>query len=320
MNNTPTLILAPMAGFTDSPFRKLCRKHGADVTVTEMVSSVATVFNDEKTLKLAHIDAGDSPSGVQLFGHDPDTVAKAAVITVEKHMGEIPSFIDINMGCPVKKIFNSGDGSALMESPALCGEIVYKTKKALEPYNIPVTVKIRAGVDAEHLNAVPVAVKCAEAGACAITVHARTRDEMYTPGIRPEIIKAVRDAVPQEVKVIGNGDIASVDDAAKMLRETGCDGLMIGRASLGDPWIFSGIKRGLTMKDYSEPTVEDRVHTAVSLVRDIVELKGEFSGIHEARGRASHFIRGIPGAAAVRGRLNSAETLAEFESIISELL
>lgn len=321
---TPKLILAPMAGFTDAPFRLLARRCGADFAVTEMVSSVAMSFGDLKTGKLAKLPQGDTPCAVQLFGHDPEIMAKAALmLATGDYPGcetEVtPSAIDVNMGCPVKKIAGSGDGCTLMSSPALCGEIVAAMTEALAPFGIPVTVKIRAGTDGDHINAVEVAKACAGAGASAVTVHARTREEMYRPGIRPEVIRSVRDALPETVAVYGNGDITCADGAVKMLRDTGCDGVAVGRAALGNPWIFREIKAALAGEEYVPPTVNERIDTAVSLVRDIVSEKGEFSGIHEARGRAAHFIRGLPGAACVRDRLNRAETLEEFTQIISSL-
>ena len=320
----PTLILSPMAGFTDAPFRLLSRRCGADFAVTEMVSSVAMSFGDLKTGKLAKLPEGDTPCAVQLFGHDPEIMAKAALMLVTRdypgcETEETPSAIDVNMGCPVKKIAGSGDGSALMASPSLCGEIVAAMNEALSPYGVPVTVKIRAGLDAGHINAVEVAKACAAAGASAVTVHARTREEMYRPGIRPEVIREVREALPETVAVYGNGDITCAADAVKMLRETGCDGVAVGRAALGDPWIFREIKAAISGEDYTPPTINERIDTAVSLVRDIVAEKGEFSGVHEARGRAAHFIRGLPGAAATRDRLNRTESLDEFIEIISSL-
>lgn len=318
------LILSPMAGFTDAPFRLLARRCGADFAVTEMVSSVAMSFGDLKTGKLAFLPSGDSPASVQLFGHDPFIMAKAALMLVTREYPgcqteETPSAIDVNMGCPVKKIAGSGDGSALMASPSLCGEIVAAMNEALFPYGVPVTVKIRAGLDAGHINAVEVARACAAAGASAVTVHARTREEMYRPGIRPEVIREVREALPETVAVYGNGDITCAADAVRMLRETGCDGVAVGRAALGDPWIFREIKAAISGEEYTPPTTSERIDTAVSLVRDIVAEKGEFSGIHEARGRAAHFIRGLPGAAAARDRLNRTESLDEFIEIISSL-
>lgn len=321
---TPFLILAPMAGFTDAPFRLLARRCGADFTVTEMISSVAMVYKDRKTATLAKLPLGDSPTAIQLFGHDPEIMARAAAsLASGEYYGceseVLPAAIDVNMGCPVKKIAGSGDGSALMESPQLCGEIVMQMKKALEPYHIPLTVKLRAGLDKARMNAAQVAKICADSGADAICVHARTKEELYNPGIHPEIIAQVRNAVPKNVPVFGNGDICCAEDAEKMLRDTGCDGLMVGRAALGNPWIFNEIKAHFNGEKYVPPTVSRRVQTAISLVRAIAEEKGEFTGVHEGRGRAAHFIRGLPGAAAARNRLNHAETLEEFEEIIKEL-
>lgn len=320
----PKLLLAPMAGFTDAPFRLLCRRCGADFAVTEMVSSVAMSFGDIKTGKLAKLPEGDCPAAVQIFGHDPKIMAAAAKKLASGdypgcEMEILPSAIDINMGCPVKKIALSGDGAALMRDPQLCGEIVFAVAQATEPFNVPVTVKIRAGFDREHMNAPEVAKICADAGAKAVTVHARTREEMYNPGIHPEIIKAVREAVP-DIPVYGNGDITCADDAVKMLENTGCDGVAIGRAALGDPWIFDEIKAHFEGREFTPPDIETRVLTAMELVRGIVREHGEFTGIRESRGRAAHFIRGLPGAAQVRDSLNRAETVEEFEKIIYSLI
>lgn len=320
----PKLILAPMAGFTDAPFRLLCRHYGADYAVTEMVSAVALVRKDKKTALLARLAEGDSPVAVQIFGHDADIMAEAAYrLAVGDFVGcdyaAKPTAIDVNMGCPVKKIVTTGDGSALMKNPELCGRIVEKAKKALEDTGVKLTVKIRAGFSKDEINAVDVAKSCADAGVDEIAVHARTRDELYMPGIRPDVIKAVREAVPKNVAVIGNGDITCADDAEKMLRETGCDGLMIGRAALGDPWIFNEIKAGFSGNEYTRPDDNTRLDTALGLVRAIVSEKGEDVGIRESRGRAAHFLKGMRGSAEARARLNAAKTLSEFENIIEEL-
>lgn len=321
---TPKLILAPMAGFTDAPFRALAGRLGADLCVTEMVSSVATVHRDEKTGLLAAISQEEVPCAIQIFGHDPKIMAEAAkILCLSQCPGQEnaprPYALDINMGCPVKKIAGNGDGSALMADPVLCGEIVFAVNEALSPYGIPVTVKMRAGLDSKSINAPAVARKCVEGGASVVTVHARTREELYTPGIRPQVIREVKEAVGNDATVIGNGDIGSAHDAIEMLETTGCDGLMIGRAALGNPWIFGEIKAKLENRSYTPPTLCERIDTAKELVKSIVAEKGEYTGIHEARGRAAHFIRGLKGAAAARDRLNKAETLSEFCDIIDRL-
>lgn len=322
MNNIkyPLLVLAPMAGFTDAPFRLMCYEGGADYCISEMISAKAMVFRDKKTAELSYLPKGDSPTAIQLFGHEPDVMATAAkMIESGDFEGcryeEKPVAVDINMGCPVKKIALSGDGSALMKDPPLAAKIVEAIKSKI---SIPVTVKIRAGWDEKSKNAVEVAKACADAGASIVGVHARTRERLYYPGIDMEIISRVRDALPPEVTVIGNGDITDGESAAKMLRETACDGLMIGREALGNPWIFNEIRAYLEDREYSAPTREDRIGAAIALVRAIVDLKGEERGIREARGRAAHFIRGMRGSAEVRAALNSAKTYREFFEILDK--
>ena len=313
-------ILAPMAGMTDAPMRRLCFSLGADMAVTEMVSATAVCRKDLKTGALSSIAEGEGDVALQLFGHDPATVAEAAVMAAE---GEIvgasfahpPAAIDINMGCPVKKIVSSGDGSALMRDVKLAKEIVRRASDALSRYGIPLTVKIRSGWDKNSINAPSFAAEMAEAGADAVTVHARTREQMYAPCADISVIKAVKDLLP-DFTVIGNGDITSAADAIRMREYTGCDGVMIGRAALGDPWIFSEIKAAAAGGDLTPPDRRERVDTALRLIREIVAEKGEFVGVREARGRAAHFIKGMRGAPQVRNMINRAETYAEIEKIL----
>ena len=319
------LILAPMAGFTDSTFRLLCRRWGADAAVTEMISAKAMTFDDTKTKTLSALPSGDSPCAVQIFGHEPDCMAAAAKMLAEGGFEgclyeERPAAIDINMGCPVKKIVSSGDGGALMKSPRLCADIVGAVVRAVEHTGIPVSIKIRAGWSADTKNAVEVAAACAKAGASTVCVHARTREQMYAPGIDIDIIKDVRDALDPSVKVIGNGDISSAEDAMRMLEYTGCDGLMIGRAALGAPWLFGEIKAAMSGRAWKEPDAEEKIGAARRLVRGIVAVKGENVGIREARGRAAHFIKGMRGSAEIRDRLNHAVSIDEFDSILEKLL
>ena len=316
----PLLALAPMAGFTDAPFRLMCYKAGCDIAVTEMISAKAMTYRDKKTGELARLPKGDSPTAIQLFGHEPEVMAEAAkMIEREDFEGcdfsEKPSAIDINMGCPVKKIALSGDGSALMKDPRLAHDIVYAVKNAV---SLPVTVKIRAGWDKKSKNAVEVARACAEGGASVVAVHARTREELYNPGIDMDIIARVREALPPEITVFGNGDVTDGKSAFEMAERTGCDGIMIGREALGNPWIFDEIKAYFKGEDYFEKTKAERISAAVSLVSSIVEMKGEERGIREARGRAAHFIRGLRGSADVRAALNSANSFSEFVSILNE--
>lgn len=218
------------------------------------------------------------------------------------------------MGCPVKKIFSSGDGSALMRDPDLCGRLVESALRGTAVKGLPVTVKIRAGITKDTKNAVEVAVACAEAGAAAVCVHGRTREQMYAPGVDLDIISEVRRALPEDVFVIGNGDVADLKTAERMAKYTGCDAVMIGREALGNPWVFAEIaSRG---DNYYPPSHEDRLRTAAALIEAVCAEKGEFSGVREARGRAAHFIKGMRGAAEMRAALNSAESLAEIKEIL----
>lgn len=308
-------FLAPMAGFTDASFRLLCTRLGCSMSVSEMVSAKAMVYRDKKTATLARIAEGEAPVAIQLFGHEADVMEEAAHMVAEGSFegcdfARSPVAIDINMGCPVKKIVSSGDGSALMRDPQLCGRLVEAASKC----SLPVTVKIRAGFTAQSKNAVEVARICAEAGAKAICVHGRTREQMYAPGVDLDIIAAVREAVPAEIFVIGNGDVKDLKSARHMVAYTGCDAVMIGREALGNPWIFAEIASG--GENFYPPTSEDRLKTAAELIRAICAEKGEYSGVREARGRAAHFIKGLRGAAEMRAALNSAEMLDEVMEIL----
>lgn len=309
--------LAPMAGFSDIPFRRLCSSLGADYTVTEMVSAAAVCFGSEKTFALSEIASDEAPCALQLFGHDPGMMSEAAERILDGNVTVNPSAaIEINMGCPVRKIVSSGDGSALMREPGLAAELVRRTKNVAERYGLPLWVKIRAGWDKNSVNAPSFAALMADSGADRITVHGRTRDMMYAPSSDNAVIGAVRRAVPENTEVFGNGDICSAADAVRMINETGCDGVLVGREALGNPWIFSEIASLNCDREYCPPTVLDRTRAAIGLTREIVGRLGERAGIRMARGRAAHFIKGIRGAAEVRGRLNSAETFDEFSAVL----
>lgn len=318
-------VLAPMAGYTDSPMRRLCQKLGCTFSVSEMISAKAMCYGDAKTGKLARITEGEGPVSIQLFGHDPKEMAECAVMVAEASFNGVsfhrpPVAVDINMGCPVKKIVSCGDGSALMRDVHLAAEIVKATSRALEGYKLPLTVKIRAGWDSDSINAPEFAKALCDAGASAIAVHCRTRAQMYGPGADISVIKRVKDAVPSGVTVIGNGDVNSPETALKMRDMTGCDGVMIGRAALGNPWIFKKIRCALSEEPFTPPSDEERIDTALSLIRDIISEKGEERGIRESRGRAAHFIKGMRQSAVTRDRMNHAATYSEAEKILREML
>ncbi len=285
-------VFGPMAGFTDAPCRRLMAQHGAGFTVSEMVSGRALVYQDRKTAALLRAEPNDAPYGVQLFGDDPEIMGQAAAL-IE---GEQFDFLDINMGCPAPKIVSAGAGSKLMLDPELCGRIV---EQVAAHTTRPVTVKMRKGWDADHITAVECAKACAQAGAAAIAVHARTRAEMYTPGIDLSIIAAVKQAV--DVPVLGNGDIHTPEDALEMVRQTGCDGVMIARAALGDPWLFEQVNAALEgVPAPKQPNLQARMNALRRQVEQMVEEKGEYVAMPQARAQAMHYMKGLKGAASLR--------------------
>ncbi len=309
------LILAPMAGYTDMAMRRLCKEMGADLCVSEMISAKAVLFGDKKTLELARLDATDGVTdAIQLFGSDPETIAVASEILLSK-LDILPSMIDINMGCPVNKIFTNGEGSALMKNPPLIEKIVKAVKKRV---NIPVTVKMRTGVNEAGINA-PLCAKYAESGgADAICVHGRTRVQMYSGSVDKDTIKEVKKSV--SVPVIANGDITSAVSARQMLEISGADGLAIGRGSVGNPFIFAEISAYLEGREYTPPTLRERVETALYQLRLAIEEKGEGQAVLEARKQIGAYVGGYPGAAAVRGKTNLASTYSEIEKIFEQFI
>lgn len=303
--------LAPMAGVADRAFRELCINFGASYVIGEMVSAKGILFNNENSMELLQLSEEERPAAVQLFGCEPDTVAKAAIKVMPYH----PDIIDINMGCPAPKISGNGCGAALMKDPALCGKIVQAVREAV---NIPVTVKIRKGWDADSVNAVEVAEICAMNGASAVTVHGRTREQQYAPFADWDIIKSVKKAV--NIPVIGNGDVTSAESAAKMLEYTGCDMVMVGRAALGNPWIFSQINAFLNEgKIIPEPTISERLAVMVRHIRKICEYKGEKHGITEARKHLTWYIKGFKGASTIRNRCGYINSLDELYALVKEI-
>ena len=305
-------VLAPMAGVADRAFREICTSFGAAYVVTEMVSSKALQFNDKKTGELMELSPAEHPAAIQIFGDEPETMAQAAI----KAMAYAPDVIDINMGCPAPKIANNGSGSALMKNPELCGRIVEAVKAAVA---VPVTVKIRKGWDSASINAVEVAKICENAGADAITVHGRTRDQMYTPPADWDIIRAVKQAV--NVPVIGNGDVDGAQSAAKMLEQTGCDLVMVGRGAMGNPWAFSQINAYLTdsCRILPPPTLSERMLVMLKHVKLICEYKGEARGMCEARKHVGWYMHGLKGAAEFRRRAGYLTGLDELNELVKDI-
>ncbi len=314
--------LAPMAGFTDGVFRRVCREMGAPFTVSEMISAKALWYKDAKTATLAHLASDDTPTAIQLFGHEPLIMERAAEMIAEGtfvgcRYDVPPAVIDINMGCPVRKIAFSGDGSGLMRDASLAAKVTEAVCRGAEKSGIPVTVKIRAGWDEASKNAAEVALAAVHAGASAVFVHGRTRERMYTPPCDLDVISAVRDALPPEIPVFGNGDIQSAGDAAAMMKKTGCDGVMIGRAALSNPWIFTELRYAAEGTSFIPPTDADKTALALRIIREHCEEVGAAQGIKMSRTLAGHLIKGIRGSSLMRDRLNHAETLTEVTRILS---
>ncbi len=304
------IFLAPLAGVTDHPFRELCVSMGAECVTTEMISAKALCFNDNKTKELGRIYDNERPAAVQIFGSDPETMAVAAKKAVELFE---PSYVDINMGCPVPKVFNNGEGSGLMKNPALCGEIVYAVKNAV---NVPVTVKIRTGVSPDKINGVEVALECEKNGADCVFVHGRTRAQMYSGQSDPGIIAEVKKALT--IPVVANGDIISGKKALEILDITKADGIMIARGAMGNPWIFKEIICALEGKEYTEPTNSEKRRVIISHIENHIKEKTA-RALPELRKHLSWYIHGAYGSAAARAEINSATTREQFVSIVNRI-
>lgn len=299
--------LAPMAGVTDRAFRELCVAFGASYVVGEMVSAKGISFNSERSKELMLLSENERPAAVQLFGSEPQTVAAAAVTAMEYK----PDIIDINMGCPAPKISGNGAGSALMKNPDLCGKIVEAVCKAVD---VPITIKIRKGWDDKSVNAVEVAKICEQAGASAITVHGRTREQFYSGKADLDIISEVKKAV--NIPVIGNGDITNANDAAQMLEKTNCDMVMIGRGALGNPWIFREINAWLNdLRPMFPPSPAEKVTVILRHIQAMCDYKGEEVAMREARKHVGWYMKGFKNAAELRreaGYLKTYEELIEL--------
>lgn len=304
-------ILGPMAGVTDLPFRLLCKEQGAGLVCMEMVSAKGIMYNNKNTESLLEIHPEEMPASLQLFGSDPKIVSEMA-----KKIEERPyTFLDINMGCPVPKVVRNGEGSALMKNPKLVYELVSAVVKAIEK---PVTVKIRKGFDDEHVNAVEIAKIIEAAGAAAVAVHGRTREQYYSGKADWSIIRQVKESV--SIPVIGNGDVTSGESALAIQRETGCDGVMIARGAQGNPWIFSElVSYEKTGKLSPRPTKEEIVQTMLRHAVLQLKYKGEYLGIREMRKHVAWYVKGLHGAARLRDTINKVETYEELENILTSL-
>ena len=303
-------VLGPMAGVTDLPFRLLCHEQGAGLVVMEMISAKAITYHNSKTRELMATDPKEAPVSLQLFGHESDVMAEAV-----KHIEEEPfDILDVNCGCPVPKIVNNGEGSALMKDPALIEKIVAALVAATDR---PVTVKIRRGYDFDHLNAVDCAKAAEQGGASAIAVHGRTRSQQYAGEADWSCIADVVQAV--HIPVIGNGDVADGPSAKRMLDTTGCTAVMVARAAEGNPWIFHEINEYLENgKQVEGPTKREIVQTILRHARMLIDLKGERTGMQEMRRHAAWYLQGFPGAGKLRSRINQVTTLDEMEKVLHD--
>lgn len=306
------LVLGPMAGVTDLPFRLLCKEMGCGLLYTEMVSAKALYYKNKNTLPLLETDPKEQPLAVQLFGSEPELMAEMAKTLEDKGY----QFIDINMGCPVPKIVNNHEGSALMKEPLLVGKIIETMVKAV---NLPVTVKFRKGFTEETANAVEIARIAQESGAAAVAVHGRTREQFYSGEADWDIIRQVKEAVT--IPVIGNGDVTDVDSYLKMKEVTGCDAVMIGRAAKGNPWVFQQIATYInTGERLARPELPEVVEMMLRHARMMVDFKGEYTGIREMRKHLAWYTQGYPGSSKLRGKVSEVETYGDIEQLLDRYL
>ena len=305
------IFLAPMAGVTDMPFRRLCKEFGAGMIYTEMASSKAVHYGSEKTKGIYEVFEDERPIVIQIFGSDPDVMAETA-----SELSEYADIIDINMGCPANKIVKNGEGSALMKNLKLAEEIITKVVRASR---VPVTVKMRKGWDDTHVNAVELAQIAESSGAKLITVHGRTREDMYSGEADLDIIKKVKDSV--RIPVIGNGDITSGEKAKKMFEVTGCDGIMIGRGAQGNPWIFKSIleylEKGIVLP---EPDINDKINMALKHLKLSKEYKGEYVAVREMRKHIAWYLKGVPGNSQLKETINREDNIEEVEKLLVKCL
>ena len=305
------LILAPMAGVSDLPFRLLCREQGAGLVCMEMVSAKAILYKNRNTEELLTIDPKEHPVLLQLFGSDPDIISEIAKQIEERSF----DILDLNMGCPVPKVVNNGDGSALMKNPRLAGEIIEKTARAIKK---PLTVKIRKGFDDAHVNAVELAHIAQESGAAAVAVHGRTREQYYAGHADWDIIRQVKEAV--SIPVIGNGDIRTPEDVAAMAEQTGCDGYMIARGAEGNPWIFRQILHYFeTGEHLSRPDFSEVTEMLLRHAKMQIDCKGDYTGIREIRKHAAWYTAGYRNSSKLRGRINEVENYEQLEALFREV-